>query len=304
MKHIRLLFIIFQLPYVFAQQVTDSTFRPALINPAYKVNQGPIVYIDAGHHNFHTKEGRYKPFATLLERDGYQVKSYEGKFNLSQLSKGKILVIANALSAKNVTDWTLPTPSAFSEDEILVVKKWIENGGSLFLLADHMPMAGAAKDLAKIFDFEFTNGFAFDSVQQGPTTFNRQQGMLHINSITKGRNDTEKITEVLSFTGQAFKIPDTAQPILSFDARFINLIPDTAWVFTPQTTRHNLNGWSQGAYRRFGKGNVVVFGEAGMFSAQLVGSSNYKAGMNNDAASQNFQLLLNIIHYLDELIDE
>ena len=44
-------------------------------------------------------------------------------------------------------------------DEIKAVKKWVNDGGSLFLIADHMPCAGAAKDLAAEFGFEFTNGF-------------------------------------------------------------------------------------------------------------------------------------------------
>ena len=30
-----------------------------------------MVY--GGHHNFHTADGRYLPFAELLRRDGYRV---------------------------------------------------------------------------------------------------------------------------------------------------------------------------------------------------------------------------------------
>ena len=51
--------------------------------------------------------------------------------------------------------------------------------------------------------------------------------------------------------------------------------------------------------KKFGKGKVVVFGEAAMFSAQLGGPDKIKFGMNNDIAPENFQLLLNIIHWLD-----
>jgi len=34
-----------------------------------------------------------------------------------------------------------------------------------------MPMAGAARDLAAAFEFEFTNGFVFDTTSQGPALF-------------------------------------------------------------------------------------------------------------------------------------
>jgi hypothetical protein len=48
-----------------------------------------------------------------------------------------------------------------------------------------------------------------------------------------------------------------------------------------------------------GAGRVVVFGEAAMFSAQLAGPEKIPMGMNQESATQNPQLLLNIIHWLD-----
>jgi hypothetical protein len=51
----------------------------------------------------------------------------------------------------------------------------------------------------------------------------------------------------------------------------------------------------------YGKGRVVVFGEAAMFTAQLQGKS--KVGMNEKSASQNFQFLLNVMHWLDGILD-
>ena len=54
---------------------------------------------------------------------------------------------------------------------------------------------------------------------------------------------------------------------------------------------------------KFGKGRVVAFGEAAMFSAQLAGSEKRKMGMNNPIAAENYRLLLNIIHWLDGKID-
>jgi len=101
----------------------------------------------------------------------------------------------------------------------------------------------------------------------------------------------------MTFTGQGFKTPDDAISILTFDKRYIIYLPDTAGVFSAETKRISAQGLSQGAYKKFGKGRVVVFGEAGMFTAQI--SDNEKFGMNYPSAGQNYQLLLNIIHWLD-----
>jgi len=79
----------------------------------------------------------------------------------------------------------------------------------------------------------------------------------------------------------------------------VNLLPEKAWDFTKNTPRKKVNGWSQGAFKKHGKGKIVVFGEAAMFSAQLAGAKKWKVGMNNEGAPENYQLLLNIIHWLD-----
>ncbi|NMM47723.1 DUF4350 domain-containing protein [Marinigracilibium pacificum] len=288
---------------LFAQQIADSTYSPVIKNPAYPYKSGPVVFIDEGHFNFHTKNGRYKSFATLLERDGYKVREYSGDFKSVNLLKGKILVISNALNEQNQKKWHLPTPSAFTRDEIQIVKEWVFNGGSLFLIADHMPMAGAAEDLASAFGFKFTNGFVFNPESKTPDLFNTKSNTLHNCVITKGRNDSETVDQIATFTGQAFQIPEDATSILTFDDKYVNYLPDTAWVFDDHTQKYNVNGWSQGAYKQFGKGKVVVFGEAAMFSAQLAGPQKRKVGMNNSTAPQNYQLLLNIIHWLDDILD-
>ena len=285
---------------MYAQQVADTAYKPVIHNPVYKHGKGPMVYIDEGHHNFHTKEGRYKAFSNLLERDGYVVKGYAGEFVRAKLGEGKILVISNALNEKNVRDWTLPNPSAFTGVEIENVRQWIYEGGSLFLIADHMPMAGAALDLAAAVGFEFSNGFVFDTTTlRGPAIFRLQDGTLVESQVTKGRNGIETVRQVVTFTGQAFKLPENASPILIFDDRYVNFLPDTAWVFNEYTEKYNAGGWSQGAYMQFGQGRLVVFGEAAMFSAQLAGPNRIKAGMNHEIARENYQLLLNIIHWLD-----
>jgi len=90
-----------------------------------------------------------------------------------------------------------------------------------------------------------------------------------------------------------------ATPVLIFDKNYVNFLPDTAWVFHDQTTKYNVAGWSQGAFKKHGKGKFVVFGEAAMFTAQLAGPNKKQIGMNSPDAAENHQLLLNIIHWLD-----
>ena len=63
-----------------AQQVADTTFTPIIENPAYKTGQGPVIFIDEAHHNFHTMSGRYQAFAKLLQNDGYQLKPFKENF--------------------------------------------------------------------------------------------------------------------------------------------------------------------------------------------------------------------------------
>lgn len=283
----------------FSQQISDTSYHPPIPEPAYQPGKGPVVFIDEGHHNFHTKDGRYKPFSNLLERDGYTVKGYQGLFEKGRLSTGKILVISNALNEINVQNWYLPTPSAFTHSEIDQVKTWVHGGGSLFLIADHMPMAGAAKDLAAAFGFELSNGFVLNTISGGTAYFNIKDTTLVENTITLGRNEREKVSQIVSFTGQGFRIPDEAVSILSFGENDENFLPDTAWMFSEKTPRSNIKGWSQGAFRTFGQGRVVVFGEAAMFTAQLAGPQSIKVGMNHREAAQNHQLLLNILHWLD-----
>ena len=303
MKLFSIFFLLLAPVFIFAQQVADSTYNPIISSPAYAFGEGPVVFIDEGHHNFHTKTGRYKAFANLLERDGYVIIAYKGEFEREKLNDGKILVISNALNKLNVGAWYLPNPSAFSEKEIGVVKDWVRSGGNLFLIADHMPMAGAARDLAAAFGFGFTNGFAMDTTSRGPAFFTIEDNTLNKSIITKGGNKAESVKQIASFTGQAFKIPDDATPILTFTDEYVNFLPDTAWVFTDKTEKYNLKGWHQGAFKTYGDGKIVVFGEAAMFTAQLAGPQKIKAGMNNKVAPENYKLLLNIIHWLDGKLD-
>ena len=96
-----------------AQQVADPKV-PEVANPTHELARGPIVMVDEAHGNFHTANGRYAPFAELLTRDGYRIARSRNTLTVTALQKGHLLVISNALAERNIEEWSLPTPSAFT----------------------------------------------------------------------------------------------------------------------------------------------------------------------------------------------
>lgn len=296
-KYLLILFTFFT-SFSNAQQVADSNYSPPQFVHKYPNGLGSVVMIDEAHNNFHTSQGRYSPFVKILTKDGYRIVKGTNKFTKKSLEKVKILVIANAINAANIERWTLPTPSAFTSEEITNIQEWVKNGGSLFLIADHMPFAGAATDLAKAFGFTFYNGFAINAAtyMMGlPDVFKRSDftfQSLEFPSLIP-------VDSIASFIGQGFSIPTGAVSILNLDERFKIFLPIAAWKFDKNTQWVSGKGKSQGAYLQFGKGRLMVFGEAAMFSAQIV--DGHKVGMNTTEGANNYLLLLTIIHWLDGL---
>ena len=282
----------------FGQQVSDTAFAPPIPNPMYITGKGPLVFIDEAHYNFHTADGRYQPFAALLRRDGYDVRASKLAFSNASLKDAKILVIANALSERNKTEWTSPTPTAFTDDEVRAVSDWVKAGGSFLLIVDHFPFPGAAENLAKAFGVRFANGYAYDPKVPEPLLFKLETGSLKTHAIVNGRTDSEKVDSVATFTGSAFQVDGDVQPLLVFGPSAVSAITTTAGQITKETPRVPVGGWYQGAVMRVGKGRVAVFGEAAMFSAQLAGPEKRQMGMNNPIASKNPQFLLNVMHWL------
>ena len=294
MRNITLLLLICLLGFtVIAQQVPDTLFQPVIQKPTYGVNKGPVVLVDEAHHNFHTTTNRFKPFSILLRRDGYQVKGGASQFSKKALDDVRILVISNALNERNTQDWSLPTPSAFTDEEIQAVEAWVKAGGSLFLIADHMPFPGCNEKLAAAFGFIFYNGFAFDTTKQGaPDLFSVTNKRLASNKITAG------LDSIYSFTGQAFDMPASAIALLTLDENFKNWLPRVAWRFEQETIKISADKKVQIAMLEYGKGRVVVSGEAAMFTAQLAGGVN-RMGFNHPIAKHNSEFLLRLIHWLD-----
>lgn len=290
----------------FGQQVADTLFRYDIPKPRYASEKGPLILLDEAHYNFHTTTGRFRPFVKLIRQDGYRVHGNTSLFTRETLKLARILVIANALHVSNQEVWTLPTPSAFTDEEIDAVVNWVKSGGSLFLIADHMPFPGASEKLAARFGFIFYNGFAFRKggetaagALRVPDIFTPGGGLVD-GPVTRGSAQGEEVTTLRTFTGQAFDVPKEAKSIVVLDDRYELLLCRTAWQFSDNTTTRSAAGLSQGASLEFGEGRVVVFGEAAMFSAQRQGNSTLM-GMNAPDAKQNPQFLLNAIHWLEHV---
>ena len=209
-----------------------------------------------------------------------------------------MLVVANALHASNRGSWRLPTPSAFTDDEVDALKAWIEDGGALLLIADHMPFPGAAEALAAAFGFRFNNGFALDTLRQGMDLFHRRTGLLRDHPITRARSTSSRIDSVRSFTGQAFQAGPDADPLLVLSSTMVSLMPDVAWEFDAATRQVPVGGWLQGAVQHVGQGRLAVFGEAAMFTAQYLPQRQRWFGLTAPGAEQNQTFLLNVLHWL------
>ncbi|MEI2453208.1 DUF4350 domain-containing protein [Lysobacter firmicutimachus] len=301
-------------PPAAAQQVSDRDYRPPIARPAYAAGAGPRLCLDEGHHNFHTLDGRYWSFGELLRRDGYALQPLRARLSAASLRDCSILVIANAQPGDaDWSDYPTPTPSAFDAGEVRAVRRWVERGGRLWLIADHMPLAGAAASLARAFGVEFLDGFArpgFDAdpqrraaLFQRPTVFRRGDGSLAAHAVTRGGAPGEAVEQVRSFTGQAFRLPPQAEPVLTLPPGYVSLQPAKAWRFDADTPRVEVGGWSQGAVLRLGRGRAAFFGEAAMFSAQRQGAQGKPMGMNAPGAERNYQLALNIAHWLSGRLD-
>lgn len=294
-----------------SEQVPDKTYTPSIINPAYEAGTGPVVCLDEAHNNFHTLDNRFWAFGELLRRDGYMVEASKEKFSLNVLGNCSVLVIANAqLEGDEWDSYPYPTPSAFTDAEIEAVQTWVNGGGALLLIADHMPLAGVARNLASAFGVEFNNGFAVagfegeenrDAAFEKPVIFSIENQTLIPHSITNGRTANESVTSIRTFTGQAFQAPPSAKPLFVLPEDFVSLMPEKAWDFGADTKTIPVGGWLQGAVMPFGSGRAAFFGEAAMFTAQV--SGNKPVGMNAPMAEQNFQFVLNVMHWLSGILE-
>lgn len=299
------------------QQVIDETFRVSLDKPAYI--RGPTVVIDEAHDNFHTAGGQYKPFADLLIADGYRVIGSLRKFDTGTLAGVDVLVIANARNLTALLAGDLSKP-AFTEHECDVLRDWVRAGGSLLLIADHAPYGNASENLSQRVGVTMSKGWTFDQASAGGITtqldFTRENGLLGDHVILRGREPSEQVTHVRSFTGQFLGVPTDAAVLMRLSAtardaaKPTDLDAEDAASRSAEASARGLRsspaaGRAQGIAMKFGKGKLVVLGEAGLLSAQIVryaDGTEMKFGMNVPG-NEDRQFALNVLHWLSGLLN-
>jgi len=284
------------------QQVNDDSFHFDNSNPAFEAGAGPTVCIDESHFNYHTVGGRYQSFAELIRSDGYLVEGYWDALATDALLRCDVLVIANALAGENEEDWTYPHPSAFSKEEIRQLLTWVRAGGRLLLIADHAPFAAAARDLAAVFGVIMIDARVDGG--PGPDVFRIGDGTLLDHPIRRGRESSERMDSLVTFTGQALQVTQGWEPLLKFgpDAR-ARINPYQTFQEGSDAPEFSVAGWVHGAARQWDAGRVVFLGEAAMCSAQVVGPEKSPMGMNEPLAHQNPLFCINIMRWLTGVID-
>lgn len=281
-------------------RTADLSFQPELNKPAFPHGEGPLVLIDEAHNNFHTAVGTYKPFATLIERDGYVVRRMKDRIDPERLRFAKILVIADAQPPPRKAD-----PPTFSKHEIDILNAWVREGGSLFLITDHMPDPAAIEKLADSFGVKVNNGYVLNgyfSGQEKPIVFKKSDKSLAEGPISNGRDLSEKVDAIATFSGSAFKAGKEFQPVLIFRSDKRSWMPKKLYDFDEKTPSISVAGWYQGAVAKFGRGKVAFFSEAAMFTAQIFDRGKMRVGMNHPLAKDNARFLLNVMHWLSGLL--
>jgi hypothetical protein len=300
-----------------SSQAADRSYEPSVAAPAFSGRGRPEVLIDEAHYNVHTAGGSYAPFAQLLRRDGYWVRRigvpHSAAALRSETNARRVLVIANPLGWRGALQAALGRgrlerlvrlrPDGISRDERSAIDAWVRSGGSLLLVADHAPAGEAARALAAVFGVEMTNWWAEDYEHHDPTTgnpgflvFSRDNGLLGRHPIIGGRDEREAVARVMTFTGQALRMPPGAASLLT--------LSPTARQYPFRRSREHEGrsaaGLAQAVALVHGAGRVVVLGEAAMITAQatpLPDGTTLRFGMSR-SDTDNRQFTLNVVHWL------
>ena len=292
-----------------AQQINDPGFQFEVVDPTFPQGMGPNVCIDEAHHNVHTIDKLFAPFAQVLRSDGFQPKRFRGRLSRSALSDCKVLILGNgqANDMQSEKFWVYPHVSAYSRLELDSVVRWVRGGGSLLLFADHSPAAGSASGLAALFGVQLLDAWsnATPEGQQGhPEVFRRNTGGMSEHPILQGKTHNMQVNSVATYGSAAFFPSELIEPILTFvkgaNARVYHDDLGQSLLEIPQAEwpTYSIEGWLMGGSREWGKGRVVMFGDVTACTAQLFGPEALAIGMNYSEDSQNHLFCLNMVRWL------
>jgi len=288
------------------RQRIDTGFNTKVSRPAY-VKTHPKVLFDEAHNNSDTSSGRYNPFSDLITSDGYAVVPGLKPFSNGVLQGYSVLVIVNASGPEGRRN-----SSPFTEQECNAVRDWVRAGGALLLICDQAPFSTAAAGLGERFVIALTKGFTIDPVHHNKESeddtelvFSRENTLLKDHPITRGRSPQERINRIITFTGTSLTGPAGSAAFLGLGDTAIDVFPSdikpsAPGEAAPDPKKVSAAGRAQGIALIFGKGRVVVLGEAAMLTAQ-VALRGFPFGMNVPGID-NRQLALNVMHWLSGLL--
>ena len=284
----------------FAAQRADYGWSPSIAAPTFTATH-PVALMDEGHCNASSIgfTGRYWPFGRLLRADGYDVRRWTAPFTGSALEGVRVLIIANASGAPKpqLFGMNIPIQSekkrsdpAFTPGEIELVRSWVGRGGSLFLIADHAPFGESAAGLGAAFGVTMHRGFAeVPHELSDPLLFSAENGRLGDHPIVSGGSLPAPVHRVMTYTGQSLDGPVGAAVLLRLPHGAVEAVPEAdSLVERPA-------GAAQALAFEYGKGRVVVLGEAGAATAQVSGREHY--GMNS-GDNDNQQFVVNVMRWL------
>jgi len=305
MKQITLLAFVPILLMSCIYQRPDMDTDMSVTAPQFQDVESPKVLFDAGHNNFHTIQTTYQPFATLLKNDGILLKEHLGSFTEKSLRNADFLIIANAMLSEDAGD---ASGSAFKSDEVEVLAEWVRSGGSLLLIADHDPFGSASALLARRFGVDMQSVWTADSLRMNPeigrsTWLEYSKGNRGLGShpILRLDDPVSSVSRVITFTGQSLSYDSTWASILQLSGAARNYYERAdAKIMSVDTSSYiSVPGQSQLIACEYGKGRIVISGEAAMFTAQEVRIifKTMRAGFNYEGYD-NKKFVLNTIHWL------
>jgi hypothetical protein len=192
---------------------------------------------------------------------------------------------------------------------------WIKAGGALLLITDHWPFGPAVAALAQRLGVLIGTGLVEDpdhhDAERGAShlVFDDDNGLLKDHPVLRGRNESERVHRVLTFTGTSLACPTEGIPFLKLSTTAIEYPPTPATVDKKGgNTRVSMNygeavptkGNSQGLAMEWGKGRIVMLADAGMLRAERPRDGKV-VGMNF-SGYDNRKLAMNIMHWLSRVI--
>jgi len=278
----------------------DPGLDTSVENPMYEPSKGPVILLDAAHHNFHVTEGFIEPFAELAASDGYQARVGASEFTPEYLRSFDIVMIITALPFEFTSKTEVTTETTFTGSEIEALYDWVSSGGSLLVFSEHAPFDQAINPLLNRFGVTSSVGTIADPMhydkelgRDGWVVFSQENGLLNADHpIVKGRDESETVNSVVAFGGSALT-----------GAAYVNIfrLSDTA-----ENRRHPTGvgpvgmGDSQALAGELGEGRVLVFGDSNGFTAMNFDGEDglvVSLGMNTKPHSWK-QMVLNSLHWL------